>query len=530
MLSSRLALFLPFLLPLPLIADDLPTITLRTPAAQMKYDQAVLTAAPGTQVKFVFENLDEMPHNFVLCQPLPDKNDKGLEVAQLAWELGAAGPDKAWIPDSPRIIAHTGMVAAHGKEELRLKIPEKPGIYPYVCTFPGHAMAMNGELRVIAAGPIFTDLSYKLFLGDWQQLPDYQALTPHRSGPLPDKKVTIKLEGMTEHFGVRFGGTLEVAEDGEYEFFLASDDGSDLVVNGQSVIKNDQIHPADKVLSAKVKLKAGPAKVQLDYFEASGGENIYLGWAGPKFSETALSTWIAPGRAGTEAPAPDASQFTGIPLTPENGEAIIYRNFIQDVSPRGIAVGYPNGVNLCFDADQMSPALFWQGAFMDAKRHWTDRGNGAQAPLGYNLFKPAPLGPSVAALPTPEVAWPTKKDRATNLRFRGYRLDTKRFPTFKYDLGSTAITETYTPAGTTTTNDLRVTRTLYFLAPEPQGNLYVRVASGGMKADGEARWTGSGYRLTVDEGTAMLRGDDLLVPVTFTGDTATVAVTYQWIP
>ena len=86
MTLSRLAFLLPALLPLPLVADDLPVITIRTPAGQMKYDRPVITATPGTQVKLVFENLDEMPHNFVLCHPLPDKKDKGLEVAQLEYQ------------------------------------------------------------------------------------------------------------------------------------------------------------------------------------------------------------------------------------------------------------------------------------------------------------------------------------------------------------------------------------------------------------------------------------------------------------
>src|SRR5213080_4859484 len=31
---------------------------------------------------------------------------------------------------------------------LRFRAPAEPGIYPYVCTFPGHWVVMNGELVV----------------------------------------------------------------------------------------------------------------------------------------------------------------------------------------------------------------------------------------------------------------------------------------------------------------------------------------------------------------------------------------------
>ncbi len=513
----------------PLFADDLPVIILRTPAAQMKYDKPVITAPPGTQVRLVFENLDEMPHNWVLCRPLPDKNDKGLEVAQLAWELGAAGPDKAWIPDSPRILAHTGMVAAHQKEELVVRIPDEPGIYPYVCTFPGHAMAMHGELRVLREGPVLTQLDYRLYLGDWKELPDFSSLTPHRTGSIPDHKLTVELEGYTQHFAVQYEGLLEVPADGEYSFHLASDDGSELFIDGRSVIKADGIHAASPVHSRKVRLKKGARRVRLNYFEATGEEQLYLAWSGALFSETPLSKWIHPSRTEQNEIKAAEDESRGIPLAPENGEAVIYRNFLAGVSPRGIAVGYPNGVNLCFDADQVAPALFWQGAFIDAKRHWTGRGGGQQPPLGYNLFKPAPAGPAVAMLTGEDSPWPAARDRATMLRFRGYRLDDKRFPTFKYETGSVTITENYQPAGTTAGNDLRVTRNVYFSAPEPMSGLYLRAAAGPLVPE-SGGWNGPGFRVTVEAGPAVLREEDLLVPVIFTGDTAIISLTYHWKP
>ncbi len=525
---SRLSLFLfPALLGLPLHAEDLRTVTIRTPAGQMKYDLSVITAAPGSQLKLVFENLDEMPHNFVLCRPLPDKADKGLELAQLAWQLGAVGMEKAWIPDSPRVLAHTGMVAPHQQESLVIKVPDQPGSYPYVCTFPGHAMAMNGELRVVQQGPRFTALDYQLFLGDWQALPDFAALTPHRRGPIPDRLLTIELEGLTQHFALRYDATLEVPADGEYTFFLASDDGSALSIDGQSLIKHDGIHPASEVRSQKVALKAGTHPVRLDYFESTGEEQLYLAWSGPSFSETPLSRWVHPSRVpGAQDKAPQ-DDFTGIPLAPANGEAIIYRNFITETSPRGIAVGYPNGVNLCFDADQMAPSLFWQGAFMDAKRHWTGRGEGAQPPLGYNVLHIAPPGPALAFLPDPAAPWPPKTARAAALHFKGYHLDAKRFPTFRYQIGPVAVEESYQPEGTAAQNNLHFTRTLRCQAPAGTPTLHLRAAAGSLRPD-PTGWAGPGFHVAAP--SAFLRGEELLLPLAFPQGSATATLTYHWTP
>ena len=63
-------------------------------------------------------------------------------------------------------------------------------------------------------------------------------------------------------------------------------------------------------------------------------------------------------------------------------EPIVYRNFITGAGNRGIGVGYPERAHLAFDANDLRLAMIWQGAFMDARRHWTGRGEG---------FEPASL-------------------------------------------------------------------------------------------------------------------------------------------
>ena len=82
--------------------------------------------------------------------------------------------------------------------------------------------------------------------------------------------------------------------------------------------------------------------------------------------------------AGTEANTPSRSM--------PDKEAIIYRNFIEGSGSRAIGVGYPEKANLAFDANELRLALIWQGEFIDAARHWTDRGAGFEPPLGENVL------------------------------------------------------------------------------------------------------------------------------------------------
>lgn len=510
-------------------ADDLPVVEITTPQGQMKYDRPVIVAKPGSQLKIVFRNNDEMPHNIVFCRPAADgANDKGMAVAQEAWTLAEKGMELAWIPPNhPRIWAHSKLVAAHQSEEIILRVPEQAGVYPYVCTFPGHAMAMNGELRVAEAGPGFDDVSFQLYLGDWSQLPDFRSLKPHREGPLKEKLVDIQLEGMTEHFGLVFEGTLTAPEEGNYRFLLASDDGSRLFIDDKQVIDNNGIHPSNDVRNEGVKLSKGPHKVRLEYFEGSGQEELYFAWAGPKFSETALSKWIHPSRREGGGDRPQ-QQPPGMPLIPKDGEALMYRNFIAGASSRGIAVGYPNGVNVVFDAGRFSLPLIWRGAFVDARQHWTDRGGGEIQPLGFGTVALTGDRPGLARLKDAGAPWPAGGPRAEGIQFLGYQLDAKRFPTFRYRMGETLVAERIEPAGDYKTSDERLSRRIRLVqAPE---DLYVRVAAGALKQDGKEWILNDALRIGIEGGEAMLRdGNELLVRPVLASGTGEITVAMEWL-
>ena len=143
----------------------------------------------------------------------------------------------------------------------------------------------------------------------------------------------------------------------------------------------------------------------------------------------------------------------GIPLGLQSGaiilaadkEPIIYRNFFEGVSPRGIAVGYPELVNLCFDAEQCALALVWHNDFMDASMHWNGRGQGNQRPLGDNILSLV-RGVPIARLANVEAPWPTDSAASLGFRFRGYRFDMQRRPVFRYDTKLIEVSDEVKPA------------------------------------------------------------------------------------
>ena len=133
---------------------------------------------------------------------------------------------------------------------------------------------------------------------------------------------------------------------------------------------------------------------------------------------------------GTGGGAPEGISGGEMELKPTD-KPIIYRNFIEGVSPRGIAVGYPEKANLCWDANNLSLTLLWQDRFIDASKHWVGRGQGKQIPFGggvYTLEKVTPI----ARLEDLKTPWPTDSPRQRGYRFLGYRLDDRGQPTFRY--------------------------------------------------------------------------------------------------
>ncbi len=183
---------------------------------------------------------------------------------------------------------------------------------------------------------------------------------------------------------------------------------------------------------------------------------------------------------GANGGVPEGIVSGMIELKPE-GKPVIYRNFIEGVTARGIAVGYPERANLCWDADRMALALIWQDRFIDAAKHWEGRGQGRQTPLGGSVTKLETVA-AVAVLADPETAWPESAPKERGYKFLGYRLDKQGRPTFRYRFKDAEVEDTPIPvAGEfsgTFARQIKVTPT----GQNEKAGLYFRAGSGTIEA------------------------------------------------
>lgn len=114
----------------------------------MKYDKNLFKIKAGQEVKLTFKNVGKLPkeamgHNVVILKEGADVEAFSLEALK----------EKAndYIPQTDamknEIIAHTKLLGPGESDVITFTIAS-PGVYDFVCTFPGHHGTMKGQIVV----------------------------------------------------------------------------------------------------------------------------------------------------------------------------------------------------------------------------------------------------------------------------------------------------------------------------------------------------------------------------------------------
>ncbi len=123
-------------------------------------------------------------------------------------------------------------------------------------------------------------------------------------------------------------------------------------------------------------------------------------------------------------------------------EPIVFRTFMRRAGTHAIALGFPQGVHLAFDADHCRLSEAWRGRFLDARGTWVLAKSAPPAdPLGgdrITIDRVAPL----AALSDRSSPWPST---VADVAFLGYVLDDRGVPTFRHRIAERTILERIIP-------------------------------------------------------------------------------------
>lgn len=212
-------------------------------------------------------------------------------------------------------------------------------------------------------------------------------------------------------------------------------------------------------------------------------------------------------------------------------EAVMLRRSYPGIGKRGIGVGYPNQVNLAFDAEQMRLAMIWQGKFADPGGVWRSQGHGRVRPLGDRLLHFAP-GPDLDDAESP---WIVDDGRPPHHQFKGYSLDDKMRPKFKYQFAGIRIQDYFIDVLDSSNGRPFIRRNVTMESESPRDKLTFRAATGktiirgddgAFLVDGELKvFIDQAHPARIVDGTEFTQ---LQVPVTLTDGSTTLTLEYRW--
>jgi hypothetical protein len=130
-----------------------------------------------------------------------------------------------------------------------------------------------------------TGIKALIYHGRFNELPDFSALKPSQTKTVTSVNHTVA--GRDSLFAVVFDGYLLIPADGVYGFYVNSDDGSRLVIDGTDPVQNDGIHGM-KEEGRSYPLARGYHKVHIEYFQRTGGIGLEVLVEGPGITKSAV--------------------------------------------------------------------------------------------------------------------------------------------------------------------------------------------------------------------------------------------------
>jgi azurin len=167
----------------------------------LKYDVVRFKVKPGSKVELTLTNVSDMSHNLLITRP-----GTRLDVVNTALQLAERGPQMDFIPRIDAVLWSIPVVSPGQTRSVTFTVPQQPGVYPYVCTYPGHGFVMYGAMYV-TSDEILPDISNDLNVPESRrkdetaagkkdiQALDTQSTNPHPYALIPPYLYHVFIEG-----------------------------------------------------------------------------------------------------------------------------------------------------------------------------------------------------------------------------------------------------------------------------------------------------------------------------------------------
>ncbi len=278
------------------------------------------------------------------------------------------------------------------------------------------------------------NISYEVFEGNWNTLPDFSTLEPVSSGT--DSVIRVsEASGKRDHFAMIYNGNITIPVSGEYIFTSVIDDGGEFFIDNQSVCKREK-GPGGGTSRGLITLEKGTYPFMLTYFQDVWGASIRLYYEGPG---------IAKKPVGGLPVKNDYKPHEPIKISTSDSPAI-QRSFINhrnSVKTHVISVGTPQNIHYTYDLKQGALVKFWKGEFADTYGMWHSRG-GTQKLQPGNFAIDAMDGQPIARLLASNAPWP--QDESVDYTFKKYLINKEKYPVFTFEYRNAVVEDLIIPS------------------------------------------------------------------------------------
>ncbi|MBE7172270.1 MAG: right-handed parallel beta-helix repeat-containing protein [Williamsia sp.] len=152
-------------------------------------------------------------------------------------------------------------------------------------------------------------LSYNYYEGAWTSLPDFNTLTPVKSGSAAN--INLNMRNRDSNYAVLWRGFIAIPANGNYTFETYSDDGSKLYLdtynyNATALVNNDGIHHAISK-TGSVYLNAGKYPITISFLQGKETQVMEVYWS----SSTGMNRQKVPDNAFSRDSVTNGESISG---------------------------------------------------------------------------------------------------------------------------------------------------------------------------------------------------------------------------
>lgn len=165
----------------------------------------------------------------------------------------------------------------------------REAVYYYPSGLNSQEEEMSDYLPAVKAKSPRQGVAYTYYEGKCKCVADIASCAKIKEGTMDN--FSIEGADADDHFAYEFRALIQIPERGVYRFYIHSDDGSVLYIDGETVVDNDGGHSARRA-EGKIALEKGFHELRLLYFEDYMGQELEVGFCGKDIFETPLPDGI----------------------------------------------------------------------------------------------------------------------------------------------------------------------------------------------------------------------------------------------